>query len=505
MTAVLDDSLARLRWGVYLVLIAVAVGNMTGRLLAVNSVDKAQLEAARVKERLDAERAQLASQGLAGAQLDEQLAPIEARLRSALRLQRPFLSANDRSRWMTVRALVEHGTYKIDAIAGEPTWDTIDMVQHRGRDDKLHLYSSKPPLLATLVAGEYWLIHRLTGATLGDSPYEIGRVMLFTINILPLVVMYVLLARLVERFGATDWGRIFVMAAATLGTFLSTFAVTLNNHIVAAVSAAVAVYALVRILYDGERRWRYFALAGLAAAFTAANELPALSLLALVGLMLLWRAPRETFLAFAPAVAVVATAFFGTNWIAHESLRPPYAHRSATDPEDNWYSYTYTINGPERQSYWLNRQGIDIGEPSQATYAVHALVGHHGVFSLTPMWLLSVWGIGAWLLSADRSRREMAMLIGLISIICLVFYIGLRPLEDRNYGGMTSGLRWMFWCAPLWLLALIPAADRLSRSTAGMALAAMLLTLSVMSASYPTWNPWVHPWIYNWLEWSGWR
>ena len=67
-------------------------------------------------------------------------------LRNELRLQRPFLSANDRSRWMTIRSLVEHGTYEIDEIVGQPTWDTIDMVQHRGRDGELHLYSSKPPL-----------------------------------------------------------------------------------------------------------------------------------------------------------------------------------------------------------------------------------------------------------------------------------------------------------------------------------------------------------------------
>ena len=117
----------------------------------------------------------------------------EARLRNELQLQRPFLSANDRSRWMTIRSLVEHGTYEIDAIVGQPTWDTIDMVQHRGRDGELHLYSSKPPLLATLLAGEYWLIHAFTGLTLRDNPYEIGRLMLFTVNILPLVLMYVLL------------------------------------------------------------------------------------------------------------------------------------------------------------------------------------------------------------------------------------------------------------------------------------------------------------------------
>jgi hypothetical protein len=486
-------------------LIAVAVGNMTGRLLAVNSVDRAQLEAFRINERLKRERDKLVAEGLAPEQVDERIAAMEARLRDELRLQRPFLSANDRSRWLTIRSLVEHGTYEIDEIVGQPTWDTIDMVQHRGRDGELHLYSSKPPLLATLLAGEYWLIHKLTGATLRDHPYAIGRCMLVTVNILPLVLMFVLLGRLAERFGTTDWGRIFVMAAATMGTFLNTFAVVLNNHIVGAVSAAVTIYALARIVADGQRSWGYFFVAGLAAAFTAANELPALVFLGLVGLILLWHAPRQTLLAGVPGVAIVAVAFFATNWIAHQTLRPPYTYRSDVDPHENWYHYTYTVNGRTRQSYWMDPQGIDRGEPTKALYAVHALVGHHGVFSLTPMWLLSIAGAVMWLRSADWPRRELAALVTAVSIVCLVFFIGLRPQEDRNYGGMTSGLRWMFWCAPLWLLVMLPAADRLSRSKIGMAFAIVLLTFSVLSASYPTWNPWTHPWIYNWMVWTGWQ
>ncbi len=467
MNAARDDSHGRLRWGVYLVLIAVAVGNMTGRLLAVNSVDKIALDAQRDGESL----------------------------------QRPLLSANDRSRWLTIRALVEQGTYAIDALVVEPNWDTIDMVQHRGRDGELHLYSSKPPLLPTLLAGEYWVIHKLTGATLADQPYAIGRAMLVATNILPLVLMYVLVAAMAERLGTTDWGRVFVVAIATLGTFLTTFAVVLNNHVVAAVSAAVALYALVRIWCDGERRARYFALAGLAAAFTAANELPATALLALVALMLLWRAPRPTLLAFLPAAALVAAAFFATNYIAHDSLRPPYLHR--TGPDDNWYAYSYTVGGQERQSYWLDPQGIDRGEPSRADYALHVLVGHHGIFSLTPVWLLSVVGAAMWLWRGDVPRRELAALVLLLTVVCLVFYIGLRPQGDRNYGGMTSGFRWMFWFVPLWLVVMLPAADWLARTTTGRVVAAVLLAASVLSASYPTWNPWTHPWIYNWLQWWG--
>lgn len=480
----------RVRWGIYLVLIAIAIGNMSGRLLSVNSVDKVQLESYRIRQALERKRAQLAEEGLSEDQIAARITADEARIREQMRLQRPFLSANDRSRWLTVRSLVEGGTYEIDEFAAQPTWDSIDKVRHVGRDGELHYYSSKPPILATLIAGEYWIIHRLTGWTLGDHPYAIGRFMLFTINILPLALMYFMVASIVERLGATDWGRVFVMACATLGTFLNTFAIVLNNHIIAAVSASLALYATVRILHDGDRRLRYFALAGLAAAFTAASELPAASFLGCLGVLLLWRAPRETLVAFAPGVLVVAVAFFATNWIAHGSLNPPYGH-------PDWYDYP--------KSYWTNRTGIDVGEESRAAYALHVLVGHHGIFSLTPIWLFSVAGMFAWLVRGDGLRRELAAIALAVTVVCLVFYVGLRPQTDRNYGGMTSGFRWMFWCAPLWLVVMLPAVDRLARSTGGMALAALLLTFSVLSASYPTWNPWTQPWIYNWMEATGWK
>ena len=135
-----------------------------------------------------------------------------------------------------------------------------------------------------------------------------------------------------------------------------------------------------------------------------------------MGALLLWHAPRETLVAFLPGALLVVAAFFATNYLAHDSLLPPYMHRSETDPSDNWYNYTYTVNGQEQQSYWLDRQGIDRGEPSQWTYALHVLVGHHGIFSLTPIWLLSLWGMLLWLRADDRTQRELALMTGALTI-----------------------------------------------------------------------------------------
>jgi hypothetical protein len=500
-----DPQRRRLRKGVYAVLIALAAGNMAGRILAVNAVNRGEMEQYLVAQRVAALQKKLKAEGTDEAAIAEEVEKARPEIEAAERRQRPFLSANDRSRWLTIRALVDQGTFEIDGVMDANVWNTIDMVQHRGRDGELHLYSSKPPLLSVVLAGVYWVVQAVTGWTLADNPYEVVRLMLLIVNLAPMVLMLALVARWAERFGTTDWGRVFVVAAASLGTMLTAFAVVVNNHLIAAVSVAIALDAFLRVWFEGDTRIRWFALAGAFSAFAAADELPALSLLALLSAALLARDVRGWLIGFAPAAGVVVAAFFATNYAAHQSWRPPYMHRSETDPDDNWYHFHYTLNGRERPSYWLDPQGIDRGEPSKLTYAVHALVGHHGVFSLTPVWLLSAWGIWLWLRGGDGRLRQVAFGLLLLAVVCLVFYIALRPQIDRNYGGMTSGLRWMFWHAPLWLLVMLPAADRAARSRTGMAVALVLLVFSTLSASYPTWNPWVHPWIYNWLQANGWQ
>jgi hypothetical protein len=197
----------------------------------------------------------------------------------------------------------------------------------------------------------------------------------------------------------------------------------------------------------------------------------------------------------------VAAGFFGTNWIAHQSVQPPYAHRSA---DDNWYDYTYERDGREIESYWRNRVGIDRGEPSRAVYALHILVGHHGIFSLTPLWILSFIGMGIWMRRRDDPRlAQLAGLVSAVSLVVIVFYIT-RGQDDRNYGGMTSGFRWAFWLAPLWLWTMLPAADWMARKPWWRGLAWLMLGIGAFSAAYPTWNPWTHPWLLNLMQWLGW-
>jgi hypothetical protein len=270
---------------------------------------------------------------------------------------------------------------------------------------------------------------------------------------------------------------------------LTTFGVTLNNHLPAAVSVAVSIYATLRIWYDGLRGPQYFLVAGAAAAFAAANELPALAFLVAIALALFSRDKKATLTYFIPAAACVVVAFFATNRIAHDSWAPPYAH-------SDWYDFEGS------QLTEATRKGIDRGEASKARYGFHVIVGHHGILSLSPIWLLSL--IGAALLARRDRQPALALLIVSLTIICLVFYIILRPVGDRNYGGVTSGFRWMFWFIPLWSLTMLPAADAISERPIWRWLAWLLLLVSVASASYSAMNPWVHPWLYEYWAGLGW-
>jgi hypothetical protein len=495
----------------------------------------------------------------------------------------PTFGSNDRSRWDAVRALVDHGTWVIGRRGRDTVVDSApvalaanDVVQlavlltatrqHRGRNtvvdsvpvalgannvvqlaallaaarqarvandsgiitedgwrtvDKalnpttLEYYSTKPPLLTVLMAGEYWVLKHALGWSITEYPNGVVRTGVWTFNVPLLVVYLVLLYRLAERWGATDWGRLYVLVAGCFATLLTPFLVTFNNHTIATCTALIALYAAVRILEDGACGWGWFALAGFFAGFTACCELPATAYAVGLFAFLVRRCPARTLLAFVPLALLPAAAQLWANYDEVGRLTPIYSELSGP-----WYQFEGSnflkIPGAAKR-------GIDFARAQGETYSMytfHLLLGHHGWFSLTPIFFLTLGGMMAgvrWLWRGDRAQQlprrvtlipqasrvwaQVAVANLLLSAVVIVFYIF---QESGNYGGVSSGARWLIWLTPLWLVTLLPAADWLGRRGWGRAVAVALLMLSVLSASYPTFNPWRHPWIYNGLDaWGG--
>jgi hypothetical protein len=514
---------AQWRKAIYAILIFMAAGQWIGKILAVNSVDRIEKNKFMLDEKGTVYQARMESLKKIWADpnfKNPPKTPEEEKARYAFlnNLERPFLSANDRSRWLTVRSLVEYGTYEVDKIVNEePLWDCIDLVKHKNSQGEPHLYSSKPPLMATMIAGQYWVLHKLTGWKLGGAdasisrPYELGRIMLIINNVIPMVVAWWLLAMMIEEWGTTNFGRIVTAAALCFATMLVPYAFSLTNHLWGACAAVVAVWHATRI-WQGDLRPHHFFATGLWAMFTVTCELPAAIFFATIAGLLLLKHTRKTMIWFAPSSGIVLAAFLGTNYLAHDTIRPAYSYGGG-DAEakldgENWYDYThaktYEGAGGEKPSYWTAPNNpVDRGEANLAWYSFNTLIGHHGFFSLTPILLLSIPGFYLCMKETSADKRWTAIVVIVASVVCICFYLFMINVRQRNYGGHTNAFRQLLWLHPLWLLFAVPMLDRLASKSYGRWIAGILLMISMISASYPTWTPWTPSWIWRGMESSG--
>ena len=407
---------------------------------------------------------------------------------AALLNAKPLQSANDRSRWCTVWSLVERGTFQIDEIRQRPGWDSIDIIHDDG-----HFYSTKPPLLTVIVAGLTKCVTRATGWTLLDDTHSVTTAVLLIVNILPFAVSLWLLHAVLSRHARTGWCHLFVLSTAAFGTLLTPFLMTFNNHTVAAAGVMVALFALMRLLSDEAPRGWTFGLCGLAAAWACANELPA-GAFGLATFLFAWRRSfRQTLSWYVPAALVPLMALVVTNVIATGSWKPAYASYGSS-------KYNFIIDGVP--SYWMNPQGVDRNLDSPLMYFVHCTVGHHGIWSLSPIFLLSIIG---WLMShrvRDAALRSVLRCGAVLTVVVLAFY--LTRTQNYNYGGVSCALRWSLWLTPFWLIALIPVLDAIVSSITLRWLSLLLLVASIVSAWLSVPNPWQQPWLFHRMEERGW-
>jgi hypothetical protein len=374
---------------------------------------------------------------------------------------------------------------------------------------------------------------------------------LIVLNVIPYAFFLIYFARALDRYAANDWAWFFGLVAAAFGTYLLPYTQTLNNHTIGAFAAFFAAYHFLRIWDEWAiSAWR-FAAAGFFAGLTASTELPALSLPALLGLMLLIRYPGRTLLYFLPAALIPLAAFVGAQYAEFGQWYLPY---------ESFGTDAYKYEG----SFWETPLELDAFNEHPEPYRVylfHMTFGHHGIFSLTPIFLFSAWGamrllggrrlltlcivltvltiVGlggfylhdpsawepdgpyfkyAWLLLSipilfgiltllsaipwlrgmDRPMEALAWMTTVLTILVVAFYAW-NP-KARNYGGSAQGLRWVMWLIPLWLLLLPKGVEDGQARGRLRRLALVALAISALSVGYAMRNPWSHPWILDAME-----
>ena len=437
------------------------------------------------------------------------------------------LTANDISRYCTVWSLLERGTYAID----ECPWakDTQDKVKKpepfsQANPPPEHFYSSKPPLFATLMAGVIYPFRRVVGVPL-DSSFPQQRIERFVekpvpdqpgvtrfvketpspvlwqayllyfkpviilFNIVPFLFFLIYYAKMLDRYATNDWAWFLSLFAAAYGNLLVVFNSTLNNHSMAAFSGFFATYALIQILdEEGPARRSRFVAAGFFGAFCVCNEVPAALFGGLLFFILLVKAPRQTLFYFVPAALIPLTAFLITQYLAFASLRLAY---------EDFGTIAYNYEG----SYWTTPLEFDAFNKypeSYGRYLFHMTFGHHGVFSLTPVVLFSIYACVRNSLGRGRPLRVVSGLTFVLTVAMLAFYT-INP-KARNYGGSTQGLRWLFWLIPFWLITLPTSLGAALERKWLRRFSLAALVVSALTVGYGLRSPWNHPWMLDMLE-----
>ncbi len=405
-------------------------------------------------------------------------------------------SANDRSRWCTIWSISARGTYQIDEIIQSPGWDSIDKVRHED-----HFYSTKPPLYPTLLAGLYRGIHQITGWSLLTETEAVSRLILLLVNLIPFWIALFVFWKLLLLYEFPVEVRVIMIAMLAFATPFLPFLTVLNNHTIAVVTLIFAIYPAVRIqkacanqeVLSNSKRALLYVTAGFFAAFTCCNELPAGLFGIAIFLVLCKGDCKRTWVWFVPAALVPLIAFFVTNIIVTGGWKPFYLYYGTE-------KYVYEHLGIP--SYWAEPRGVDRARDTVTQYLFHCLIGHHGIFSLTPIFLLAIPGFVQGLRS-KISWQRIWHLIGLILTLAILAFYWKRT-ENYNYGGVSVALRWTLWLTPFWMLA-IAEAIRCCSLRKWMAIFLLVLTLPSMYSAWGPWNtPWQQPWLFDVMSAQGW-
>lgn len=375
---------------------------------------------------------------------------------------------NPASRLATIESLAHRGTFSID---DSPFLElTSDRVQLEGR-----FLSSKPPVLSVLATGPYLVFSRLSGMTFqSDMEGAIFFISLLT-GAIPYLMLFWVFYLFLRRWTDSDSMVSTGLLVFTLNFIGLGYATGINNHVPAAAALLGSFYLAFRIRAGDEDGWGYWAGSGFLAALAATLELWAGFFCISIFIYLAATRRHRAWTIFLPAALPPLALHFLLTWLSTDSLLPLYLRPGL-----------YLYPG----SYWTSPTGIDALHQPKHIYFFHLLLGHHGLFAMTPVFILGAWSIVSSI-ARRAGRRPEAVAMGIPLLASLIF-LGIRT---RNYGGVCAGLRWMIVAMPMLFLFAGSWLDRHRSSTAAKVLFVVLVLAGIVVAADVPWagaGPWHH-------------
>ena len=368
------------------------------------------------------------------------------------------VSWNDASRFATVEALSQRGTFAIERTSFAKI--TLDKYRYRG-----HWYSDKSPLLPLQGAVAAPMLGVFGFRLEPEDGVAIYAITLFSVGFwFALGVAY--LYALQRKLGASVHSALLTATLAAFGTPALTYATVFVNHVPAAAAVIAAIYHLVRARNGGVE---HSIIAALFVSTAIAFDAAAFSVV-VAAAILLWRAPRLHAAAFALVVmsGIAAQAAFNVA-VSGSPLPPAFDQRLWT-------------HGTVFHVGYLETPVLQLTPLAVVRNAWAALAGDKGIVVYMPLVLTCIAGFAMlW-----RERSERGAVARAAACACIAYYVVVVLYHD--YGSVNFGERRYADVAFLLCVPLGCANERL-RAPAWNLAARIAAALSVTIAALGTVAP----------------
>ena len=383
---------------------------------------------------------------------------------------------NDQSRLATVERLVHGGTFFIE----DSCFETVDQVHVDG-----HFLSSKPPLLSTMMAGQYWLLYNVLGWDIRDEGESRAVIKILTLTFAgaPLIAFLLLLRVALNWFVADGAARLVTLFAAAFCNHAMGMAIALNNHVFAATALFTAGLICLGLAHEKiTRRPLWYIVAGVATVTAIAIELSCVVFLPFFAVYLVRRTGLRMSWWFVVGMVPVAVIHLGLTRATLGNFLPAYVQPAL-------YDYP--------GSYWLEPDDVNALAEPKHVYLFNMTFGWRGEFLLYPVLLIAA----ATAVMALR-KRDFPLRTEVLGVAAAVLVgMAILCIRTNNYAVASQGFRYFIYFTPIFLATMALGLERV-RHRWQWIVVALVLGASLGSAIESVRWPWSskHSWIVRTIE-----
>lgn len=372
-------------------------------------------------------------------------------------------SWNDGSRIAAIESLVDYSTFAIDRSLFLATGDKYF---YEG-----DFYSTKPPIFALLSSGVYFVIH-----SLGFSFQSNYRATYYLLTILVIggtsclggVYFYKILRRLQAP---PLWADVLLFLIFT-STLILPYSTVFNNHTVSACLLIASFFYLLKT----QDNYNYSILSGFLLSLAGSIDF---AIFVFTPFWLFFLTSRKSRIRFIISCLPVITIYLLLNLYLTGSLIPAVLNSSLYDYPGSEFKDAATRSSAGFK--WNDFLEL-------ARYAFRITLGNRGLFSYTPLLLLSIYaGIKNYCQKGFSCKKEYLLIFSSVStyiIFCIFF--------TSNAGGCSYGIRYLISTIFLLYLPLAHLSNDVENSKIVQILFVISSLISILTAAVGLIHPYTN-------------